>query len=190
MRKKIYQSLKARLKSFDAFLVDESYSKVNHYDLFKGQYIYPESHDEFPYPAIFFETAIEWEDDGNLSQKGLAQIRVHIVQEQYSRSMDGSVDEDTALRVLDFEQLIHECLHGYEDQGFTKLLRRGEIPDTGAKNESVSIVTYVSKVVDDTTSRLQKLILNDPTNADVKIVAADLVDKSTPVPTPPTRYKQ
>ncbi len=175
--KKIYLAIMAHLKTLDAFFEEFSYSKIKYYDLFRGQYIYPESHPAYDRPAVFIEMAIDWSDNqANLSQQGTATIRVHVVQDQYSDSFDydagASADKSTALRVLDFADLVHEAIHGFESQSIGKLYRTRSLPDTGADNEDVTILEYTCQIIDDSTSRLNEYVHNDPTDVALNITNA------------------
>ncbi len=153
--KKITETLTAQ--EADTLLQEAELRPIAHVDLFKSQYLNPEAHQLYPTPAVFYEYNVAWVDKGNKTQAGDATVRIHILLEDPCESYDYAPDQDEALKVFDYYELIHILLTGLETCRTTGLQRIAEDPGfSNSTNLIAHIVTYKCMITDDTTDVMNR----------------------------------
>ncbi|MEQ8685461.1 MAG: hypothetical protein RIE86_09215 [Imperialibacter sp.] len=159
----IYLALIARFKANEALFTADGLKPVAHFDLFKNQYIYPELHHLYKRPALFFEFNDEWEDKDDKSQDGTIMLSVHIELENYGDSADRSKNKDYALEIFKYHRYINALIHGFKSPVFTRLKRLRGQTDQNPTNTNVKVITYSTRVMDDSAWQLeQKGLIKEP----------------------------
>lgn len=181
----IYQNIIDRLKSYDNFLATNGYSKIKHYDLYNNQYQdeYIVQEQPFDFPAIFVEIAIEFNEMGRQTQNGTLMLRLHLVQEKYADSFEGSIDKNDALKLSNYASLIHQCLHMYDQFPFSRLNRKRIVPSVSFSNIYPIILEYQAEVIDNTTDIFKNYVDTDGTQ-NLKLQGKQLFTKLVETPPP------
>jgi hypothetical protein len=157
MLKTIYLTLIDRVKSFDTRFTSETYSKINHYDLFFSQYLDENLKLEHPFqlPAIFFEISADYKLLSQQTQQATVNLRVHVVQENYHDTSDNSLDKLSGLEILDLVDLVHQSLQGFAIPNISGRLNRTRLePETRPSNVYVYVIDYEFTADDNATHRL------------------------------------
>jgi len=154
----IFSAICERIKANPGLFTGKGLEPIQHFDLFKGQYINPEMFQIYLTPALFYEYSVTWTDSGKQIQQGTCTVRVHLVTEILAESSDGSPDQEEALKIFDFYTLVNCLLHGLETEEFTPLLRKSEEPDLSPTSVYVHIIEYECTVTDTTTERMRQYI--------------------------------
>jgi hypothetical protein len=178
MLKTIYLALIARIKSFDSHFISQTYSKINHYDLFFNQYLDEALLQEHPFqlPAIFFEITADYKLLSHQTQQATVNLRVHVVQECYYDTADNSQDQLTALEILDLVDLVHNCLQGFSIPEISGRLNRTRIePEVRPTNVYVYVLDYEFTADDNSTHRLKDFV-NSSGNHNVTLNDTAFVD--------------
>jgi|GEM_PF-4483278 len=155
----IYNSIIERLTQNKAVFEEFNVPFIQYFDLFKSQYIYPELHLPYKRPALFYEWAAQWTDKGVGIQQGDLTLRLHLELENYGESFVGmtrtgqvmeSKNKGYALEIFEMQKLVHAIISGLEGEAFTPLRRISTDPDLNPINTNVTLITYSTKVTDDT----------------------------------------
>ena len=122
-------------------------------DLFNNQFESMESSENneyaIPLPAILIEVGdIEWKTKAKQLQEGKCIIRVHIGQELYTDTYQGSAQRTASLNVLAFRKKVHSVLQGFSGTEFGPLDRKRTLPDTNYKALHVYIEEYECLIID------------------------------------------
>ena len=111
----IYTAIIDRFNNNQALFTDVNLQPIKHFDLFKGQYIYPELHLPYKRPAIFYAYLANWKSrSGKLDQEGTLQVRLHIELENYGQSFGHSQNRDYALQIFEYHKRINALVHGWD----------------------------------------------------------------------------
>lgn len=153
----IYNDIVQRFKDNEEVFTSKGLVPIKHFDLFKSQYIYPELHILYKKPALFYEYAVAWSDYQGLKQEGNLTLRIHMEIENYGQSFAHSKNKDYALQVFEYHKRANALLHGFGGSNFHPLRRRSNEPDLNPASTNVHIITYESKVHDDTAQQLKDL---------------------------------
>jgi hypothetical protein len=145
----IYLPCVQRVKDSEQLFTTNGVNPIAHFDLFKGQYLNPEIHQPWAKPALFFKFNITWEDLSNNTQKGIGELELHIEQENYSESYDGSSDRDQALSDFELVRIVSAVLHGFKTANFTALKRRATNMDDNPSNTNVTVVRFSFELIDE-----------------------------------------
>lgn len=153
---------------------------IKHFDIFKGQYLYPELHLQYKRPALFYEYAVTWTDRaGSLVQDGLVTVRLHLELENYGQSFHHSKNRDYALEVMKYHNLVAGLIHGFNDETFGSLRRRTNEPDQTPAQTNVHVISFETKIVDSTAQQIADSGLTE-------VVPDDVVTRQVPLKDPPT----
>lgn len=152
----IYTAIIDRFNNNQALFTDVNLQPIKHFDLFKGQYIYPELHLPYKRPAIFYAYLANWKSrSGKLDQEGTLQVRLHIELENYGQSFGHSQNRDYALQIFEYHKRINALVHGFSGTNFTPLKRVLSEPDEAPAQTNVEVLTYETKVVDETAQQFK-----------------------------------
>jgi hypothetical protein len=191
MIKYVYQSIIGRLKAKNTDIAAASYSPITFFDRYKGQYQVPADRRDFvmTYPAVLIEQVHDWEENApDKQQIGRLSLFIHIVQEDYSMSFDGSEDQTAALGRMDFPDAVNVALMGFKNDKIGFLKRIKTYDDNSATNEIVTIIEYTASLTDDSASEYNKRVDTDPETTTLSIDPVKVVDKIKAPEPQPSRY--
>lgn len=80
-------------------------------------------------PACYVELDVTWENISNIHQKGEVEIRLHIIQEQYSDSYLSNYrpqDDAQLLSLLDRPEKVYQAIQGKRGAAFNSLRRTSQ----------------------------------------------------------------
>lgn len=108
-------------------------------------------------PAVNFPCALidvddfTFTDNSSNTQQGLGMLKIRLAVAAYSPS-NNAAPNDVKLKALgyyDIEQKIQKALHGWKDEGFSKLLRRKSKTELRNDNIRVRQIAYATSIDDD-----------------------------------------
>ncbi|MAX23393.1 MAG: hypothetical protein CMJ19_02720 [Phycisphaeraceae bacterium] len=151
----IYTSIIDRFADNADVFADNNIGIIKHFDLFKNQYVYPELHLPYKRPALFYQYQVNWKSRGGaLIQEGAVQIRLHIELENYGQSFGHSANRDYALEIFKYHTVVYALCQGFSTAKFTPLNRISNEPDETPAQTNVHIITFETKILDDTAQQL------------------------------------
>jgi hypothetical protein len=113
----------------------------------------------FDSPAILVQFGpIQWESLPKGVQKGVATLRFHVVQEIYEDSYQGNDEQDNALNVLRYVDVVHQALSGLAGSKFTELTRVSTEPDEDHDNLIIYVMDYGTIITDDSAITSRALV--------------------------------
>lgn len=155
----LYTAVMNRLNANKNLFTDEGVSPVLHIDYFKGQYHQPDEHDVFQVPAVFFEWSVnDWKNKGNQTQEGTATVTIHIVLENSASNAFGSSSAEDARKTTKYYELVHACLQGLSGACFSAFRRTSDNPDPTPPAHHAHLITYTSRVEDNSTLKYRDRI--------------------------------
>lgn len=161
MLKEIYKSIITQIKSKDADFITANLSKINHYDLFFNQYADTEIIEEHPFmlPAVFVQMDIDFANQGQNTQQGMLNLKLHLVQESYVDTADNSLTQADALKILDMVDMLHTTMQSFRvpqiSGNFSRTRLQSEINPT---NLYVYVLEYQANIDDNSTHKLGNFI--------------------------------
>ena len=159
----IYTTLIQRFKDNETLFNDEGLLPVKHFDMFKGQYIYPELHLAYKKPALFFQFRTVWKSFNEYTQDGTVTLTLHVELENYGHSAGYSRNRDYALQVFDTHRRINALMHGFSSSQFTPLMRIENNPDDSPVKTNVELITYQTSLRDDTALQFREMgLIKEP----------------------------
>lgn len=150
----IYNAIIDRLNANKDLFTTNGMDAIKHIDLFKGQYINPEMHPAYKKPAVFYSWGAAWEDKIGLTQEGKLTIQIHLEISNRAQSFGGARDKDSGLLHFKYQTYVNALLHGFSTALFNPLKRRANEPDKSPTDTNVQLITYETKLVDDTAKQL------------------------------------
>jgi hypothetical protein len=163
MLRQLYTDIIQRIKTKENLFTERGLKPVKHYDWYNGQYqdeslVY---NHPFATPAVFFELEVAFSDAGQGVQNGDINLKIHVVQEVYAQSFDGeytSIDQDKALQIADYLDLINECLHRSTGEYISSLRRVKLSPSISFSHLYAGVIEYQGLVVDGSTYKLKNYV--------------------------------
>lgn len=129
---------------------------VKFIDVYKQQYLNPQTFELTLLPAIFFE----WAVDHTLKT---ATISIHIVYEQKRDTSSLGTARAEALKYFDYIATVNELLIGIESTTTGKLVLTNEAPAQEDVIETVYILTYICPYTEKTVDAISKWNYTDET---------------------------
>lgn len=122
--------------------VDQDLGQLDHYDI---------------RPAVAFPCALidvddfNFTDNSSYTQQGLGMLKIRLAVAAYSPSNNLAPNEVKlkALGYYEIEQKVQKALHGWKDEGFSKLLRRKSKTELRNDNIRVRQIAYATSIDDD-----------------------------------------
>lgn len=153
----IYKNIEQHIRAKDSVFTDAGLSKIKHIEPFEDQYNPMNEDMAFERPAVFVQFLnTGWEEYSQNEQRGTMRIRIHLVQENYSKGNENSRDQNTALNRLKLPHFLNKILHGYASDYNGPLHRRNENSEPTNEALKIKLMDYDCLVKDDAASKLNK----------------------------------
>jgi hypothetical protein len=147
--KDLYTAIEAHITTF--------LPEIKHVDLFNNQLaeLQVDENNGLPFdlPAIFVEFApIQWAKQSSKQKNGTVEVRIHILQENYSQSFRNSQDKEDALDVLDLVDKVDDTFENFKAENHTPFDGVSTEPD----NDHGTVINYIHQYKCSTTKKINK----------------------------------
>jgi hypothetical protein len=143
----LYLKVMARLTAMVPELryIDQDLGQLEHYEIRPA----------VSFPCVLIDVdAFDFSDTSSNSQVGEGMLKIRLGVQAYSaaNNLAPASVQLKALEYYELEQKIHEALHGWRDEGFSKLLRRKSVLEDRNDPIRVRVIPYAVTFDDSTTA--------------------------------------